>query len=332
MAGYISFENVRVWIKETASVVGKKEKEGPLGDRFDLSDDSNLFGMKTWEEAESEMQRQAFNVLLSKAKTDPSQVEAVISGDLMNQCVGGAYSFSNQKVPYVGIYGACSTFALGTLIGGMMINAGYCNMIAAITSSHYCSAERQFRTPLEYGSQRTPTAQWTVTGAGGVLLTSEVGSVRLVDACIGRIVDKGISDANNMGAAMAPAAADTILSYLRATGRSISDFDRIYTGDLGAEGKAILNDLLRIEGVDARGVLDDCGCLIYDAAEQDVHCGGSGCGCSACVFSSELYPMLKEGRSREMLLIGTGALMSPQSLMQGKTIPAVAHLVRFSSI
>ncbi len=332
MEGYVSFDNIGVWIKETASVVGKKEKEGPLGERFDLSDESNLFGMKTWEEAESEMQRQAFNVLMSKAKVTPEQVGTVISGDLMNQCVGGSYSFSNQGVPYIGIYGACSTFALGTLLGGMMINAGYCDMAAALTSSHYCSAERQFRTPLEYGSQRTPTAQWTVTGAGGILLTSDSKGVRLVDAYIGRIIDKGISDANNMGAAMAPAAADTILSYLRATGKSISDFDRIYTGDLGTEGKAILNDLLKIEGIDARGVLDDCGCLIYDAAAQDVHCGGSGCGCSACVFSSELYPMLKEGRSRELLLIGTGALMSPQSLMQGKTIPAVAHLVHFSSM
>lgn len=327
MKGYLKFRN-KIYITETASVAGKMEKEGPLSEYFDISDRSNLFGMKTWEEAESEMQRLAFNTVLGKAKLTPDDVDIAFSGDLMNQCVGGSYSFATQPVNYVGIYGACSTFPLGVALASSFIDGGFAKRAAAVTSSHYCSAERQFRTPLEYGSQRTPTSQWTVTGSGAALLSIEDSSdVYVKDAYLGRITDKGITDANNMGAAMAPAAADTIISYMNASGHKLSEFDGIFTGDLGAEGKSILCDVMRAEGYLLDSRYNDCGCIIYDAKKQDVHSGASGCASSACTFCAYIYKLMKEGKLNNILLIGTGALMSPQFLMQGKSIPAVAHLI-----
>ncbi len=327
MKGYISFKN-KIRICECASVVGKKEKEGPLGDLFDLSDTTNLFGKESYEDAESEMQRLAFNVLNAKSGVREEMIDTVFSGDLMNQCVGGSYSFADVPISYVGIYGACSTFPLGMILSSVFVDSRYAKYAVALASSHYCSAERQFRTPLEYGSQRTPTAQWTVTGAAAALISSETDSeVIIEDAMIGRIKDMGIDDPNNMGAAMAPAACDTIISYLKASGKSISDFDGIFTGDLGKEGKGILRDLMKCEGCDLGDKYDDCGCIIYDINEADVHSGGSGCASSGCVFSAHLFDKLKRGGLNNILLIGTGALMSPQFLMQGKSIPAIAHLI-----
>ena len=331
MKGYLKFKS-KIYVSEAASVAGRMEKEGPLSEYFDVSDKSNLFGMKTWEEAESEMQRLAFNTLVGKARLTPEDIDIAFSGDLMNQCVGGSYSFATQPVNYVGIYGACSTFPLGLAMASAFIDGGFVERAVAATSSHYCSAERQFRTPLEYGSQRTPTAQWTVTGAGAALLSSvDVSDIFVKDAYLGRIIDKGITDANNMGAAMAPAAADTMISYLNASGTSLHDFDGIFTGDLGMEGKSILRDIMKAEGYILDEKYNDCGCIIYDTDMQDVHAGASGCASSACTFCAYLYKLMKEKKLKNILLIGTGALMSPQFLMQGKSIPAVAHLVHICS-
>lgn len=331
MKGYLEFKN-KIGILDTGTVVGKMEKEGPIGDRFDLSDATNLFGKKTWEDAESEMQRLSFNVTLGKCGLAPKDIDLVFSGDLMNQCVGGSYSFSDIPISYVGIYGACSTFPLGLALSSSFLDAGFASRAVVVTSSHYCSAERQFRTPLEYGSQRTPTAQWTVTGsAAAVLSTSEKCRVSIRDAYIGKIVDMGIKDANNMGAAMAPAAMNTLISYLSDSGSELSDFDGIFTGDLGEEGKSILCDLMKAEGYDMGKDYNDCGCIIYDLKEQDVHAGASGCASSACVFSAYIYDLMKKKQLKNILLIGTGALMSPQFLMQGKSIPSIAHLVHITA-
>ena len=314
-------------IVSAASAVGKCEYEGPLGDCFDLHDSTDKFGMKTWEKAESEMQRLAFNTALAKVAASEREVDALFAGDLLNQCVGSSYGLLDFDIPYFGLYGACSTAADGLMLAAMMTSAGYFSTCAAVTSSHYCSAERQYRTPLEYGAQRSPTAQWTVTGAGAFLVRKE-GKIRIADALPGIVVEKGINDASNMGAAMAPAAADTILRYFRYGERRPEEFDLIVTGDLGWEGGSILCELLLAEGLDIRSRYNDCGMMIYDRERQDMHAGGSGCGCSATVLASHLCPRLERGELRQILLIGTGAMMSPASIQQGEAIPAVAHLLR----
>ena len=314
-------------IVSAASVVGKYEHEGPLGDCFDLHDSTDKFGMKTWEKAESEMQRLAFNTALAKLCASEREIDALFAGDLLNQCVGSSYGLLDFDIPYFGLYGACSTAAEGLMLSAMMTSAGYFSTCAAVTSSHYCSAERQYRTPLEYGAQRSPTAQWTVTGAGAFIVRKE-GKVRISDALPGIVVEKGINDASNMGAAMAPAAADTIYKYFKYGDRHPEDFDLIVTGDLGWEGGSILCELLLAEGLDIRSRYNDCGMMIYDRRGQDMHAGGSGCGCSAVVLASHLIPRLERGDLRSILLIGTGAMMSPASVQQGESIPAVAHLLR----
>ena len=314
-------------IVSAASVVGKYEYEGPLGDCFDLHDSTDKFGMKTWEKAESEMQRLAFNTALAKVSASEREVDALFAGDLLNQCVGSSYGLLDFDIPYFGLYGACSTAAEGLMLSAMMTSAGYFSTCAAVTSSHYCSAERQYRTPLEYGAQRSPTAQWTVTGAGAFMVRRE-GTIRIADALPGIVVEKGINDASNMGAAMAPAAADTILRYFRYGDHRPEEFDLIVTGDLGWEGGSILCDLLLAEGLDIRSRYNDCGMMIYDREGQDMHAGGSGCGCSAVVLASHLCPRLERGDLRQILFIGTGAMMSPASIQQGESIPAVAHLLR----
>ena len=318
-------------IVSAASVVGKYEYEGPLGDCFDLHDSTDKFGMKTWEKAESEMQRRALGVALKKWGHDAGALGALFAGDLLNQCIGSAYGLIDYHVPYFGLYGACSTAALGLMLGSIMVSAGHVRHAAAVTSSHNTAAERQYRTPLEYGAQRSPTAQWTVTGSGAFLVQRS-GRVRITEALPGIVREKGIRDASNMGAAMAPAAADTLLRYFYCSDSSPEDFDAIVTGDLGYEGGAILCDLLAAQGLDIREQYKDCGMMIYDRARQDVHAGGSGCGCSAVVTASFFYPRLLRGEIREMLLLGTGAMMSPSSLQQGQAIPAVAHLVRLSCL
>lgn len=334
-----------VRILASASVVGKTEREGPLGDGFDLTDPTDRFGEETWEKAESEMQRRAFRIALRKGGITEDTVDALYAGDLLNQCVGSAYGLLSFDVPYFGLYGACSTAAESILLSGMAVSAGQFGVAAAVTSSHYCSAERQYRTPIEYGAQRAPTAQWTVTGAGAFLLTEEgralssVGSaeqsyrnVFLVGGMAGIVVEKGISDASNMGAAMAPAVLSTLVRWFRATGTSPQDYDLIVSGDLGHEGLSILRELLAVEyGITETERVNDCGCMIYAREEQDTHAGGSGCGCSAVVLSSWILPRMEKGLLRRVLLVGSGAMMSPASIRQGEAIPAVGHLIALES-
>ena len=320
----------KAFIVASASVVGRQEHDGPLGELFDIHDPSDKFGMKTWEMAESEMQRLAFNTALSKLAPSERQLDALFAGDLLNQCVGSSYGLLDFDIPYFGLYGACSTAAESIMLASALVSAGYFGRAAAVTSSHFCAAERQYRTPIEYGAQRTPTAQWTVTGSGAFIISQSNG-VRVSEALPGIVVEKGISDASNMGAAMAPSAADTLLRYFNECGYSPNDFDLIVTGDLGEEGGSILCELLLSEGLDIREQYRDCGTLIYDCKAQDKHAGGSGCGCSAVVLSAYLLPMLQSGDAENILLIGTGAMMSPSSILQGASIPAVAHLLRLSA-
>ena len=317
-------------VTAAATAVGKKENNGPLGGAFDLCDDTDRFGAKTWEGAESEMQRAAFNVALAKAGLSDRDIGALFAGDLLNQCVGSAYGLLSFDIPYFGLYGACSTCAEGLTLASAFVSNGIFSRCAAVTSSHYCSAERQFRSPVEYGGQRPPTAQWTVTGAGAFILEkAKPHDTRpiLRRAMPGKVRERGINDANNMGAAMAPAAEDTLVRFFRATGTRPNNYDAIVTGDLGFEGSAILRELLRADGYPADAVCNDCGCMIYDRKAQDVHGGGSGCGCSAVVLASHLLPRMERGELSRMLFLSTGAMMSPDSIKQGQCIPAVAHLL-----
>ncbi len=317
-------------IQSAASVVGQKEYDGPIGSCFDLHGDDDRFGKKTWEKAESEMQRLALNTALAKGEFAESDIDTLFAGDLLNQCIGSAYGLIDFNIPYFGLYGACSTAAEGLLLASVMVSAGFATRTCAVTSSHNCSAERQYRTPIEYGGQRPQTAQWTVTGSGAFVVgrTTGRGLARVTGGMPGIVVEKGITDANNMGAAMAPAAANTLRRYFEATGDKPGDYDCILTGDLGYEGGSILCDLLLIDGIDIRGVYADCGQIIYDREAQDMHAGGSGCGCSAVVLASYFLPRIKRGDLRRILFLGTGAMMSPDSIKQGGAIPGIAHLLR----
>ena len=308
------------------SVVGRHEGEGPLGNCFDFCDSTDLFGTDTWEKAENEMQKKAMELLLRKKNLQVSDFGAMFAGDLQNQCVGSSYGLLNFDIPYFGLYGACSTAAESLMMAAMGVSAGYFRRAAAVTSSHYLAAERQYRSPTEYGAQRTPTAQWTVTGAAAFCVDTD-GRAEITEAVPGIVIEKGINDANNMGAAMAPAAADTILSYFRESGRTPEEFDTIVTGDLGYEGGSVLCELLEAEGLDIRSKYCDCGVLIYDRERQDKHAGGSGCGCSAVVMAAHFLGRVCCGSIKRMLFIGTGAMMSPSSIQQGLAIPAVAHLI-----
>lgn len=318
-------------IISSASVVGKDEYAGPLGSCFDMHDDSDRFGEDTWEKAESEMQRRAFSLALKKAGLDVDGIGALYAGDLLNQCIASAYGLLEYDIPFFGLYGACSTSVEGLILASVYQSAGHAKKTAVTVSSHYCGAERQYRTPLEYGAQRSPTAQWTVTGAGAFII-GDGGRVRINAALPGTVVEKGISDASNMGAAMAPAAAHTLTRFFDESGTLPSDYDLIVSGDLGYEGGAILCDLMLAEGTDIRNNYTDCGMLIYSKGTQDKHAGGSGCGCAATVAASYLVPKLEKGELGNILLMATGAMMSPMSVMQGQAIPAVAHLVNLKSV
>ncbi len=313
-----------------SSVVGKKESDGPLGTLFDYIDKTDTFDMPTWEQSEGEMQRIAFNIALEKGGFTPRDIDTIFAGDLVNQCTSSGYGLANFDVQFFGLYGACSTMAESLILASMLVDRGIYKHTAAITSSHNCSAERQFRFPLEYGGQRTPTAQWTVTGSAAVILGEHNKPPYIADVMAGKVCDKGINDTANMGAAMAPAAADTLLRYFNESGKSPDDFDRIFTGDLGVEGSGILIDLLGEKGYNIKNVHRDCGMIIYDLKKQDVHAGGSGCGCSATVLTSYIIPKMKKLEFKEVLFMATGAMMSPTSIQQGLTIPSIAHLVHFT--
>lgn len=336
MAHKIIKPEMKIKILSSASVVGREEDRGPLGGSFDITDTKDdRFGMETWEKSESEMQRLALGCAMNKCGMSEDKIDAMLAGDLLNQCVGSNYGLSEYRIPYFGLYGACSTAAESIMLASIMCMSGHMRC-AAVTSSHFCSAERQFRYPLEYGGQRAPTSQWTVTGSGAFILSSEDDSDIISGGeyvpCVtellpGYVVDHGISDINNMGAAMAPAAADTLLRYFK-EGHSPSEFDMIITGDLGREGSSILIDLLDAEGYDISAVHADCGKMIYNIDLEDKHAGGSGCGCSAVVMSAHILRNIKEGILSDVLFVGTGALMSPLTLNQGSTIPGIGHLVR----
>ena len=318
-------------ISASYSVVGHLEADGPLGTLFDEYCLDDKFGKDSWEKAESEMQRRAVSGAIKKCGLIDSEIDALLAGDLLNQCIGSNYALSNFDTGFLGLYGACSTCSEGLLIGASLFSGGIIESCVSVTSSHYCASERQFRFPLEYGGQRTPTAQWTTTGAGAFVL-SNTGSVEICEGIIGKVVDKGISDINNMGAAMAPAAINTLKRYFLESEHSPDYFDLIVTGDLGYEGSEILKELLLDEGIDIRKNHVDCGLMIFDRERQDVHAGGSGCGCSAVVMSASIIPNLEKGTLKNVLFLGTGALMSPMSLSQGGTIPAVAHLLHISHV
>lgn len=325
--GYIELRKPPV-IVSAASVVGKHEYEGPLGEFFDLHDPDGNFGQKTWEQAEAEMQRQAINIALSKAKTDAKNIDALFAGDLINQCICSAQGTLSYDIPFFGLYGACSTIAEGLILSSLLISGGIYESTIAAASSHNSTAERQYRFPLEYGGQRTPTAQWTVTGAGAYVLMSDGNGPHIAGVMPGRSVERGIDDANNMGAAMAPAVIDTLTRYFTQTGTSPSDYDLIATGDLGVEGHGIVSELMKNEGYDMGENYSDCGMLIYDIEKQDMHAGASGCGCSAVVLAASLLERIKCGELTDILFIGTGSLMNPMSVQQGQAIPGIAHLVR----
>lgn len=313
-----------------ASTAGKKESEGPLANTFDIVQKETYFGEATWEQAEIKMQRVTLNRLLQKAGIKKEKLGVVFSGDLLNQCVSSSRSVSNTGIPHLGLYGACSTMAEALLMAAITVSGGFSDNVVAMTSSHFASSERQYRFPLGYGGQRTPFAQWTVTGSGAALICSK-GSGPKINACtIGSVVDLGICDANNMGAAMAPAAFSTIRTHFNDLSVTSDDYDLIVTGDLGQYGKELLLQLAIKEGLNLGGKLTDCGTLVFDILKQDVHSGGSGCGCSAITLCGYLLNSLKCGKYKNILFCGTGALLSPTSTQQGLSIPGICHAVSIS--
>lgn len=310
-----------------ASVAGKKEAEGPLAHTFDIKCRDTYFGQKTWEQAEKHMQQQALKKLAEKAKISQEDFDVVFSGDLLNQCIGSSFSLRNTGIPHLGLYGACSTMAESLLMASMAVGGGFTNNAVAMTSSHFASSERQYRFPLGYGGQRTPTSQWTVTGSGAALICRQGNGPKITGCTIGTVTDLGIKDANNMGAAMAPAAYATIRAHFDDLQTGPEDFDLIVTGDLGQLGKEMLLELAKRDGVSLGGKISDCGNLIFDNTTQDVHSGGSGCGCSAITLCGYLLTQLKSGKLKKILFCGTGALLSPTSTQQGLPIPGVCHAV-----
>lgn len=310
-----------------ANVVGPKEGDGPLKDSFDVISPDASFGERSWEKAEVEMQKRALAAALEKAKQTTSVLDFLFAGDLLNQCISAGYAARSAGVPFFGLYGACSTMAESLLLSSMAVGGGFADNAVAMTSSHFASSERQYRFPLGYGGQRTPTAQWTVTGSGAALVRRDGHGPRITGCTVGTVTDLGIKDANNMGAAMAPAAYATIKAHFDDMKTAPEDFDLIVTGDLGQLGKEMLLELARRDGVSLGGKLTDCGTMVFDNDKQDVHAGGSGCGCSAITLCGYLLGQLNGGKLKKILFCGTGALLSPTSTQQGLPIPGVCHAV-----
>ena len=310
-----------------ASVAGKKESEGPLSSTFDITKKDSYFGEKTWEQAEKRMQQIALEQLSKKAGIPKRDFELVLSGDLLNQCIGSSFTLRNTGIPHIGLYGACSTMSESLLLASMAVGGGFFDKVVAMTSSHFASSERQYRFPLGYGGQRPPTAQWTVTGSGAALVCANGKGPKITGCTIGTVTDLGIKDANNMGPAMAPAALATIRTHFEDLKTSAEDFDLIVTGDLGQLGKEALLTIAQKEGISLGGKLMDCGTQVFDLLKQDVHSGGSGCGCSAIVLCGHLLNQLNSGKLKKILFCGTGALLSPVSTQQGLPIPGVCHAV-----
>ena len=311
----------------THSIVGPKEAKGPLAHCFDYLIDDDYFGEDSWEKAESKMIKEAVMAAIKKSGIDIGSIDYFFAGDLLNQIISSSFAARNLQIPFLGLYGACSTMAESISIGSMLIDGGFADNVVCATSSHFSSAERQYRLPLEQGGQRPPYSQWTVTGSGATVLSKTGEGPYITHVTTGKVVDFGIKDANNMGAAMAPAAVDTISAHFNETKRSPGYYDLIITGDLATIGKEITIELLKKEGYYVESIYNDCGCLIFDNIKQDTHAGGSGCGCSAVVLNGYLYKEMKKKRLNKILFIATGALLSPISSWQGESIPSIAHAI-----
>ena len=314
-----------------ANIGGKFEGKGPLRDHFDELCEDAFFGEKTWEKGESAMQKKVLQRALNRANLTAADLDNIFAGDLLNQCIGTSFGLREFGVPFYGLYGACSTMGESISLAALMIDGGFADKVAAMTSSHFCTAERQYRMPMPYGNQRTPTAQWTATAAGCTILAKTGPGPFITHVTCGKIVDKGICDANNMGAAMAPAAYDTLAAFFRETATAPKDYDLILTGDLGELGHAIVADFFRRDGMDLGARYLDCGLLLYDRKQQDMHAGASGCGCSAAVLNGYLLSGLRAGTWKKILFAPTGALLSPISSCQGESIPGICHAICFSA-
>lgn len=315
-----------------SSTAGKKESEGPLGDGFDYVSTDSYWGEDSWEKAESGMQKQALELAVTKANTAAKNVDYIFGGDLLNQCIGSVFGLAETNIPFYGIYGACSTMAEGLGLAAMMIDGGFADITAAVTSSHFCTAERQFRFPLEYGGQSAPSSQWTVTGSGAVILSSHSDKgPYITHVTTGKIVDYGITDAANMGAAMAPSAYDTLSSHFKESGFQPTDYDLIVTGDLGSIGRSIVLDFFKEDNIDLSPNYNDCGLIIFSKDQEGINSGGSGCGCSAIVLTAHILKEMSEGKWNRVLFAGTGALMSTTSSQQGSSIPGICHAVTISN-
>jgi len=321
----IKFDNPPT-ILETASIVGPKEAEGPLAKYFDKCLDDEFWGEKTWEKAESKIIKETVNGAISKSGIPTDSIDYCFAGDLLNQCISSSFGLRELNIPFLGIFGACSTFVEGLSLAAVFAELGIEKLLCA-SSSHFCSAEKQFRFPLELGNQRPPSAQWTVTGAGAAIVSKSGNGPYITHMTTGKIVDMGIKDANNMGAAMVPAALSTLITHFEDTGRSPNYYDAIITGDLGHIGKEILTELAMDKGYNIKSNYNDCGVLIFDKKTQDTHSGGSGCGCCATVFSGYLFNEMKNKKLSRLLLIATGALTNATSSQQGESIPGIAHAI-----
>ena len=314
-------------ILNTACIVGPKEAEGPLAKYFDQCLDDEFWGEETWEKAESKIIKETVNTVISKSGIASSEIDYCFAGDLLNQCISSSFGLRELNIPFLGLFGACSTFVEGLIMSSIFVesNAGKNTLCAA--SSHFCSAEKQFRFPLELGNQRPPSSQWTVTGAGSAIVSQSGTGPFITHATVGKIVDMGIKDSNNMGAAMAPAALDTLITHFKDTGKKPSYYNAIITGDLGHIGKEILIELAETKGYNIKSNYNDCGVLIFDKNSQDTHSGGSGCACCGSVFSGYLFNQLKTKKLKKILLMATGALTNATTAQQGESIPGIAHAV-----
>ena len=326
----VTFEKP-VYILSSAAVVGPKEGEGPLKDTFDKIYDDATFGKDSWEEGESQMLKETIMLAINKAGLEKDDIRYIFAGDLLGQLIATTFGVMDLNIPLFGLYGACSTMGEALALGSMTVHAGYADRVVAAVSSHFGGAEKQFRFPLEYGNQRPMSSTWTVTGSGAFVLTKDQTDVMITGITTGRVVDYGIKDSLNMGACMAPAAADIIYEHLKDFDREPAYYDKIITGDLGTVGKDILCKLLDDQGVDINSVHMDCGMEIYNDIEQDTHAGGSGCGCSAVTLAGKLMNELKSGELKRILFVPTGALLSTVSYNEGQTVPGIAHAVVIES-
>ena len=322
----IMFDNPPTVI-ETACIGGPKEADGPLAKYFDQCLDDEFWGESSWEKAESKIIKETVNRVVSKSGVPQDKIDFCFAGDLLNQCISSGFGLRDLNVPYFGIFGACSTFVEGMGLAAMFLEGNAANYTLCATSSHFCSAEKQFRFPLELGNQRPQSSQWTVTGSGSAVLSKSGQGPFITSFTPGKIVDMGIKDANNMGAAMAPAALNTLVAHFHDTGRNPSYYDGIFTGDLGYVGKEILTELMLKEGFNIKANYNDCGVMIFDKSKQDTHSGGSGCACCATVFSGYLFNQLKQKKLKRILLIATGALTNATTAQQGESIPSIAHAI-----